>query len=345
MRKSKLPGLYTLLRSEIRERRHGGPGDVFMPTRQLAEELSISLVSAHRLVRRLSLEGYLFRQGKRLFLSATAVVTPVRRVGALVTNIDNPFFSRLLNRLEVCGRKSGMEIISAGSDYSLEHERQQLQMLTESGAEGFLICPAHDELSAATLHDLRSPYVLVGRKVAGIQAPIVMVDDSLGGSLAARHLLAIGCRQFLYVGLRNFVHDRRQQGFCAELRRCQGELELPLRVLQVDGSHDQGELTAVLRASRAHGRLGVFAYHDVLAIRVLRSARLSGMEVPGELAVVGFDNLPIAVEMYPSLSSIAYSMTQIAEKALELLSSLVRSEQEQTVLVEPRLIIRESSAK
>lgn len=345
MRKSKLPSLYTLLLSEIGERRHGGVGDAFMPTRRLAAELSISLVSAHRLVQRLSQEGYLIRQGKRLYLTAAGGSGGVRRIGALVTNIDNPFFSRLLNRLEFCGRKSGVEIISAGSDYSLEHECQQIQMLAESGAERFLICPAHDELSAATLHDLRHPFVLVGRRVGGVQAPVVMVDDELGGSLAARHLLASGCRQFLYVGLRNFIHDRRLQGFCAELQRSLGGAELPLRVLHVDGHHDQGELTAGLRVSRPQGRLGVFAYHDILAVRVLRSARLSGMEVPGEVAVVGFDNLPIAVEVYPSLSSIAYSMTQIAEKALALLSGPAVSGIEQTILIEPRLIIRESSAK
>ena len=156
----------------------------------------------------------LTRVGKRLNIAGQRVVAAgTRRVGVLVTNIDNPFFSRLLNAIELSGRRRGVEIISAGSNYDLAHEERQLQMLSGSGADAFLVCPAHDVKSGAVLRRLNQPFVLIGRRVRELDADVIMVNDFEAGRMAARHLWEQHCRSFAYVGISNFPTIWRFGGF------------------------------------------------------------------------------------------------------------------------------------
>lgn len=337
------------LRREILNGEHGVPGVPFKTVRAIAEEFGVALVTAQRVADGLKAEGFLRVQRKRLLIDSRHIVSgggANRRIGLLVTNVDNTFFSRLINEVELSGRRRSVEVLSAGSNYDCEHEKQQLAMLASSGADGFLIAPAHDERSAANLAELKLPYVLVGRGVRGVDADQVMVHDFEAGRLAAKHLVEKGCRRFIYLGMSNYRYDRRFRGFSHELARHRFGIA-PEAVVRVDALQSDDPLTPELLKSLATGaKTGVFCYHDLLAVRVLRCARISHLRVPEELAVVGMDNLPIAVDVYPSLTSVAYPLRQIADNALDIL--LRRIEQKDSgcgtvnYLV-PDLIVRESS--
>lgn len=203
---------------EIRRGEHGDTGSAFMTVREICDEFGVSLVTAQRIVNQLKTAGLLSRSGKRLNIAARQFTPsgPRARRG-LVTNIDNPFFSRLLNAVELAGRRRGIEIISAGSNYDPDYEARQLEMLAGSGADGFLICPAHDSKSAPVLNALKLPFVLIGRRVAGVDADVVMVNDFEAGRMAAAHLFEQGCRDFIYLGISHFMDDMRGRGFSFEL--------------------------------------------------------------------------------------------------------------------------------
>lgn len=331
---------------EIRRGEHGDTGSAFMTVREICDEFGVSLVTAQRIVNQLKTAGLLSRSGKRLNIAARQF-TPSgpRRAGGLVTNIDNPFFSRLLNAVELAGRRRGIEIISAGSNYDPDHEARQLEMLAGSGADGFLICPAHDSKSAPVLNALKLPFVLVGRRVAGVDADVVMVNDFEAGRMAAAHLFEQGCRDFIYLGISHFLDDMRGRGFSFELHE-RGIALGPERCVWVNLAGDDNTLPGRVRELCGGRRTGVFCYHDLLALRMLRAARLCGLEIPREVSIVGVDDLPAAAEAFPSLSSISYPIQQIAENALEML--LRRSERSfagagAVNYLDPSLVIRESS--
>ncbi len=340
----KLVPLTEHLAAELAAGKHGSEGDNFPTVREIGERFSVSPVTALRAVRALRDRGLLRRAGRRMKIAVSGRGRIGRRIGVVVTQMDNPFFSRLLNELEREGARRGMEIISAGSSYDVGRERRILAMLADSGADGFLVCPAHDVDSASALNRLKLPFVLIGRLVAGVEASCVEVDNFRAGMLAAEHLVSCGCRDFFYVGGANFIRDERCDGFAAGLRERGQRLE-PERILHPDSERHREVLPELLRKLHRGRPAGVFCYHDLWALRVLRAAHLCRLKVPSELAVIGMDDLPIASETLPSLSSVAYPLRLIASGAFDLLNALEEGDanSRRRILLEPGLVVRGST--
>lgn len=337
--------IMTTLADEIRRGEHGDVGNVFMTVRGICDQFGVSLVTAQRVVSKLKGQGLLVRSGKRLSVAYRHSDHAVaRRLGVLLTNMENPFFARLLNALEHAARRRDVEIISAGSCYDIEHEKRQLGMLTASGATGFLICPASDVDSAAALAALARPYVLIGRRVAGIDADVVAVNDFEAGRLAAAHLVHQQCRHYFYLGTQYLHNDVRACGYAYGLR--ERNIALPAEnCLAVDLAEAEDKLCSWLLRHYRGKRTGVFCYHDLLALRLLRAARICQLRVPADLAIVGMDNLPVAAETYPSLTSVSYPLSQIAERALDVLLRRLDGQVMPVAVnqLDPTLVVRESS--
>ena len=218
-------------------------------------------------------------------------------------------------------------------------------MLENSGEGGFLVCPAHDIDSAPALRSLGLPFVLIGRRVAGVDADTVMTNDFEAGRLAAIHLIEQRCSDYLYMGISNFRNDMRFRGFAFELHQRGVELSGE-RHLRVDVDRDESDLPEYLARLHRGGKTGVFCYHDLFALRMIRAARLCKFSIPREVSVVGFDDLPIASEVYPSLTSISYPLAGIAENALEMLLRRLHGANDgpgATNYLDPTLVVRESS--
>ena len=337
------------LRREIARGEHGNIGTPFMTVREIAEEFGVALVTAQKVVSELQSLGILKSASKRLqivYREQPAQLDRGWRFAVLVTNVDNPFFSRLVNAVELSGRRRDVEIFSACSNYDLQHEKAQLAMLADSGAKGSLICPAHDEKSVPALAELSLPFVVIGRQLKNFDSDVVMVHNFEAGRLVARHLIECGCRDFIYVGIKNFQDDLRLQGFAGELL-AQNRALPPEHIILVDARNLDEVLSPTKLVELYNGRkTGLFCYHDLLAMRMLRCARIGKLKVPQELSIVGFDNLPMAMEVFPSLSSISYPIAQIAENAVEMLLQRVRGNGgagHSISYLNPELMVRESS--
>ncbi len=336
------------LRGEIARGEHGVTGEPFMTVRNLAEEFNVALATAQKIVNRLKEEGILESRYKRLRIASRDISDHLEapcRIALLVTNVDNPFFSRLINAVELSGRRRKVEVVTAGSDYNCEHEKSQLEMLRSSGADGFLIAPAHDEMSVANLKGIQIPFVLIGRQVHGIDCDVVMVNDFEAGRMAAQHLIQQGCRKFFYIGLNNFQIDRRRDGYIFELSQ-HGYKINPEMLIYTNVHGDDNSLQEQLGKMNTKFKTGIFCYHDMLAIRTMRQIRINHLNIPEQVSVIGMDNLPIATEVFPSLSSIDYPISQIAENAVEILLRRIKygvDNHPSVNYIAPRLIKRESS--
>ncbi len=337
--------LTELLTTELSTGKHGAAGDFFPTVRELSERFHASPVTIQRTVTALTGKGLLRREGRRMKISCLTAHTRLR-IGVAVTQMDNPFFSRLLNELEKEGARRGIEILVAGSAYDVVRERRILAMFSDSGADGLLICPAHDIKSAPTLQKAQLPFVLIGHQVNGVNAPSVEVDHFRAGEIAADHLFSRGCRDFFYVGGNNFIRDERCEGYGAGLARLGFQLTAE-HILRSDSENHQEMLPEILRKLYSGKPTGIFCYHDLWALRVLRAAHFCRLKVPDELAVMGMDDLPIAAETLPSLSSIAYPLNLIASETLNQLESLHAGMPctRQRILLEPNLIPRSSTHK
>lgn len=318
----------------------GNAGDAFPTVRNLSESFGASPVTIQKVVHRLCDAGLIVRDGRGMKI-VSAKKKELRRIGVIVSQLDNPFYSRLLNEFEREGEERGIEILSAGCADDPERSRRILQMFRENQTEGICICPNKSNVKSIPG---AIPVVCVGNRSSLHNLPVVEVDNIRAGEIAAEHLIAQGCRDFFYVNEETAIFDDRMKGFILALER-RGFKVPQSHILEVGHEMQGNEFADFFKKNLSKLPAGVFCFHDLLAMRVLRATHFISRKVPNDIAVVGVDNLPICTETLPPLSSIAYPFRKLAAGALDILNE-IRSGKDvglRRTLLEPQLVIRQSS--
>jgi DNA-binding LacI/PurR family transcriptional regulator len=260
----------------------------------------------------------------------------------------NPIFNQQLLSLLWSARAAGYRLqpfVTGKEPGSRTPDYQQLWEQRE--VAGFLLAdPADDDERLAYLQDAQVPFVLVGRLRTERGYCWVDTDNAAGSVMAVAHLAAHGHRRIAYLGwpASDAVADRRLEGYRAGLAAA-GTLPECVAVQ----SYGQPAL------EQAHQLLGrsprptaVIAACDEFAYDTVRAAATLGLQVgggPGQVAVVGCDDSPLAARTTPTLSSLRQPVGRLADRAVDLLTAkLANPRFEAHVLEPPQLIIRESSA-
>ena len=269
-------------------------------------------------------------------------------VGLVVLDARNPFFADLARGADDEAAAHGLSVLIGNSDESLERELRLLALFEEQRAHGVLISPIGDDLQRlAELRERGIPVVLVDRSAPGSGFSSVAVDDVLGGQLATRHLLDGGHRRLAYVGgpaeLRQ-VADRAE-GARAEVASVEGAaLEIvPVESLTVAEGIVAGERIAAL--SPADRPDAVFAANDLIALGILQALTRAGIAVPGDVALIGYDDIDFAAAAAVPLSSIRQPSLTMGATALSILAEEAAdpSRESRDVLFEPELVVRAST--
>jgi LacI family transcriptional regulator len=273
-----------------------------------------------------------------------------RTIGLVVLDIANPFFTDLARAVEDVASEQGLAVILCNSADDAVRETRYLDLLTEQRVQGVLITPT-GELSPA-LDAVRRrgvPLVLVDRRSTDPEQCSVAVDDVLGGRLAAEHVLERGHRRIAFVGGSSGLPQiqERHAGVLAAVRdRCgsdDGLTVLSPAQLTVAGGREAAELIIGLPAARRP--TAVLCANDLLALGVLQEMVRRGFAVPGDMAIVGYDDIEFAAAAAVPLSSVRQPREELGRTAATLLLQEVEDphHQHRHVVFDPELIVRESS--
>ncbi len=179
---------------------------------------------------------------------------------------------------------------------------------------------------------------------------IIAVDNYNGGLMATRHLIAQGCQTIgLITGPLDWWEARQRQAGWRDALASVGLSNEESLIAKGNWSAAGGEEGLRQLVARHPEIDGVFASNDQTALGVLRAARQLGRRVPGDLAIVGFDDIPEAAYFYPSLSTVRQDMIELGRRAVRMLGQAIETIQSgavpapETVLLQPELIVRESS--
>ena len=274
-----------------------------------------------------------------------------RTIGLVVLDVGNPFFTDLARGVEVTAGKSGLSVLLCNSNDDAERERHYLSVLQEQRAYGVLITPVGK--NTAALEAVRrsgTPVVLVDRGSNRRQCS-VSVNDRVGGELALTHLIERGHRRIAFVGGPTGITQvsERLAGARAAVHAA-GLPEDALTVLEtprLDVASGRGAGARLVALPKRQRPTAAFCANDLLALGLLQDTIQRQRSVPGDLAIVGYDDIEFAAAAAVPLSSVRQPRAQLGQAAMELLleeAADPEGHQHRQVAFEPELVVRESTA-
>lgn len=338
------------IQEEILEGKFGRPGEPFMTTRALAELRQVSVVTAHNILSGLCSAGYLELRGKKYYLSHAKLMethnSQTNIIGLMIPHLNNEFYSSLSDAvIETC-RQKGYQVLVVSTSYSLAEEKKVLELMQHLNVAGIINCVPSPPENEVLYRNCPIPYISLGHGLDSCKKSSVQVNSFSISQRVARHLIDEGYRKFLYIGTKNLPleNDIRFMAFQMELKANGFLLETrnTLRI-STDSQSDAGRLLQLLKNQTEP--VGVFCYHDLIAVQMYRMCSLLNKKIPEDVGIVGFDDLSIASSLSPPLSTIQYRIASMADMTVNLLLASIRNPNEpyDNYYVEPNLVIRGSS--
>jgi LacI family transcriptional regulator len=273
-----------------------------------------------------------------------------RTIGLVVLDVRNPFFTDLAKGVETTAGKSGLAVILCNSNDDDEREQHYLSVLQEQRAFGILITPVGKVTDAIeAIRRKGTPVVLVDRGSNRRQCS-VSVNDRVGGELAVAHLIEQGHTRIGFVGgpmSINQVSERlagARSAIEAAGLRDDALVVIETPRLDVESGRATGDEIAALPARRRP--TAVFCANDLLALGLLQDTTRRKKSVPGDLAIVGYDDIEFAAAAAVPLTSVRQPRAQLGQAAMELLleeATELDAHQHRQIVFEPELIVREST--
>lgn len=264
-------------------------------------------------------------------------------VGVIVLDLSNPFYTELARGIEDRLARDNLTLTLCSSDEDPEREVRFLRLFAEQGVAGVLVTP-----SAATEANLTSLARLGVRAVLldahSERFPSVGVDDVAGARAAVTHLLEQGHRRIGFVNGPGILQQcvDRSAGSRQAVLEYGLDPEAVLVEVATTLSADGGQAATATLLDAADPPTACFAVNDIVALGVMRELRHRGLAIPGDVAVVGYDDIHFAAELMTPLSSVRQPMRRLGEVAADLLLNQAPSTEH--VVFTPELIVRASSS-
>lgn len=268
-------------------------------------------------------------------------------VGLVVGDIENPFFATAARGLADVLEPAGYTVLLANSDESAGRERRAVETLRDRRVDGMVVVPS-EIASAPHLAELLESGVAIvqlDRAVRGLPADAVMVDNEVGARRAVQHLIGLGHTRIGIVSDRPAVSSSadRLNGYRRALRDAGIPREEALE--SVGGSTQAEGFAAAHRLLSAADRpTAVFTANNFMTVGALLAIRDLGLRVPGDVALVGFDDLDWTTLVEPAVTVISQPVAALGRTAGERLLARLRGDEAEprSIRLHTELIVRGS---
>ncbi len=269
-------------------------------------------------------------------------------LGLLVPDISNPFFAEIARAIEDQSQRYGYSVVMCSTDNKDDKVERYIALLLQKSVDGIIIATGIDKINILEqLLSKRIPVVLLAREMPLVAVNTVVVDDYVGGSMAANHLLELGHKRMAVLGESAKVVSSRERirGF----RQTMEDEQIPFReewLKYRDYRIEDGKLKALELLQTEDRPTAIFACNDMLAVGALQAAKEAGVKVPEELSIVSFDNTILATVTDPQLTTIAQPMDYMGKAVVDLIVDELKGSKsiKQRTVLRPELLIRESTA-
>jgi LacI family transcriptional regulator/LacI family repressor for deo operon, udp, cdd, tsx, nupC, and nupG len=275
-----------------------------------------------------------------------------RSICFIVKEAHNPYYAEAMQGIQDVARETGCLIFESSSDGDYEQEHRIVAQCMEREFDGLIITPIRtDESDMSHLFELkrhRIPFVLL-ESVLGLRASLVDVDNVKASADAVSYLMQLGHTRIVhFAGPLYSEHSReRAEG----LRRAYSESHLVFddaMVIAVGASPEDGYRAGMeyFRERKEERPTAVTCYNDLVALGLLKALRELQIDVPGEVSVVGFDDIRM-LDVFPvGLTTVRMPKYEMGKRAAELLMRQIDSDVEEAperIVLDAELVVRDST--
>jgi LacI family transcriptional regulator len=269
--------------------------------------------------------------------------------GLIISDIGNPFFTSVVRGVEDAAHEAGYSLVLCNSDDDLEKEQRYIDVALAEQLAGVIISPASEpSTDVSALVDRGIPVVAVDRRVGRLDVDTVLVDNVSGARLATQHLVESGCRRIACITgpTRTTTAAERLQGFRQAHEAAGREVDEELVILEnfkTDGGYDGAQ--RLLGINRPPD--GLFVANNLMTVGALEALMDAGVQIPDDMLLVGFDDIPWARLTRPRLTTVNQPMYDMGREAGRLLAARIGRDTSlpRTVVLPPDLQVRESSRR
>jgi DNA-binding LacI/PurR family transcriptional regulator len=278
-----------------------------------------------------------------------------RSLGIIVSNVDDPFWSEVMHGVDDILHPAGYSFFVAATHRDKQREKDIVQLMVQRGVDGvILLAPQFSAEQSQLLRDYGLPMVIVNNEGAGEYQYLIYNDDIYGIGLITRHLIELGHQNIAFLGNKSGgrTNSERERGFREEMN-AGGLIIRPEFFYQASsGIPEGGEEGGQYLLSLQNRPTAIICYNDYMAMGVYKCLRQTGLRIPQDISVTGFDDIKISDFLSPPLTTLHQFKNKLGGGAATMMLEILESSQDlyatilspKKVVVQGELVIRKSTA-
>jgi LacI family transcriptional regulator len=271
-------------------------------------------------------------------------------IGLIVPDNSNQLFAELSKEVEDILFRSGYSLMLCNSAYDYKRELTHISTLRSKSVDGMIIVPTTQQVEHINrLVESSLPVVVMDRMLPEAKADIVLIDNFQGTHDGTEYLIKLGHANIGYIDRPfDLPHSvDRALGYKKALEENGIDLQEDL-IVRGGFNYDDGAKAMEILLDRKPVPTAILAFNDITALGAMRRIQDSGLRVPEDISVIGFDDIPQSAYTFPRLTTVHFPRKRMAEAACKLLFRRIKgikSEQKKDVILSLHLVIRESTSE
>ncbi len=269
-------------------------------------------------------------------------------VGLMATDITNPFFTTLARGVEDTANEAGYTVIFCNTDESAAKEAKYLDVLLQKQVDGLLFVPSQSHASAIQqIQKHGTPVVVLDRRVPTVDVDTVRCDSVDGAYQLTRYLVSLCHTQIAMMSgaLGVSTADDRVTGYRKALEEA-GIAMVDGYIFRGDFSPESGYAMTRQAINLPLRPTALIAANNFITIGAMKALQEAGMDVPDDIALVGFDDLPPTMVTFPFFTVVSQPAYEMGTRAMKILLDRLEGkemEMAQEIILPTQLIVRRSS--